>query len=389
MQRSAQRILTTHAGSLPRPSSLTQLFFRRAQGQAVDESKLADEGRKAVAWSVGKQIESGVDVINNGEQQRESFVLYLRRRLTGLADGGSRPSFADLDRYPEYNRTRQEQLSGKQAVSNWGQLPRTVGAISYADPAAIRDECADFARALEPVRGRFTEPFFAAPSPGILATIVKNEHYDSFDAYVSAIADALRVEYEAIHAAGFLLQLDCPDLALERHVTYKDRPVGEFVAFVETVVAAINRAIVNIPRDRVRLHACWGNYEGPHDSDVPLADILPAIRQAKVGGFVLPFANPRHAHEYTLFRKLPLDDDQVLVAGVVDTLTNFVEHPEVIAERLERVAAAVGDPTRVLAGTDCGFDTSAGMGRISPDIVWAKLRSMSEGARIASARLFK
>lgn len=388
MQRSNERILTTHTGSLPRPAALTQLFFKRAQGQPIDEAQLATEGRKAVAWSVGKQIECGLDVINNGEQRRESFVLYLRRRLTGLVDGGSRPSFADLDRYPEYNRTRQEQLSGKQAVSNWGQLPRAIAPITYADPGAIREECGDFAAALASAGDRYVEPFFAAPSPGILATIVRNEHYDSFESYLGAIAAALQVEYEAIHAAGFVLQLDCPDLALERHVTYKDRPVKDFVAFVEMVVAAINRAIVNIPRDRIRLHACWGNYEGPHDSDVPLADILPAMQRANVGGFVLPFANPRHGHEYSLFRKLPLADDQILVAGVVDTLTNFVEHPELVAERLERVAAAVGDPRRVLAGTDCGFDTSAGMGRVSPDVVWAKLKAMQVGARIASQRLF-
>ena len=208
------------------------------------------------------------------------------------------------------------------------------------------------------------------------------------EAYLAALADALRVEYEAIVGHGFLLQLDCPDLALERHITYQDRPLGEFLGFVERVVAAINRALVNVPRERVRMHVCWGNYEGPHDQDVPLADILPIIRQAHVGGFVFPFANPRHAHEYRCFAGDVLDDDQILVAGVIDTLTNFVEHPEVVAERIERVAAAVGDPRRVLAGTDCGFDTSAGMGRVAEDVVWAKLRALADGARLASERLF-
>ena len=237
--------------------------------------------------------------------------------------------------------------------------------------------------------GSFVEPFLTAPSPGIIAAAMKNEYYDTEEAYLAALADALRVEYEAIVGHGFLLQLDCPDLALERHISYQDRPLGDFLGFVERVVAAINRALEHVPRERVRLHVCWGNYEGPHDLDVPLADILPVIRHAKVGGFVFPFANPRHAHEYHCFENGGgLDDDQVLVAGVIDTLTNFVEHPLVVAERLERVARAVGDPRRVLAGTDCGFDTSAGMGRVAEDVVWAKLKSLRDGARLASERLF-
>jgi 5-methyltetrahydropteroyltriglutamate--homocysteine methyltransferase len=229
----------------------------------------------------------------------------------------------------------------------------------------------------------------SSPSPGIVASAIRNDYYDSLEDYLAALSKALKVEYEAIVEAGLVLQIDAPDLALERHMTYKDQPVGKFVEFVEMVVSAINDALENVPRDRVRLHVCWGNSESPHDEDVPLADILPAILKAKVGGFVLPFANPRHAHEFKTFKTNRLADDQILVAGVIDTLTNFVEHPEVVADRLERVAAVVGDPTRVLAGTDCGFDTSAGRGRVSSDVVWAKLRSMREGAEIASGRLFK
>jgi 5-methyltetrahydropteroyltriglutamate--homocysteine methyltransferase len=246
---------------------------------------------------------------------------------------------------------------------------------------------------LEEADGGFVEPFLTAPSPGIVAAAMINEHYDSEEAYLAALADALRVEYEAIVGHDFLLQLDCPDLALERHITYQDRPLADFLGFVERVVSAINRALARVPRDRVRLHVCWGNYEGPHDMDVPLAEVLPIIRQAHVGGFVFPFANPRHAHEYRCFEakgsaRRALADDQVLVAGVIDTLTNFVEHPEVVADRIERVAAAVGDPRRVLAGTDCGFDTSAGMGRVAEDVVWAKLCALRDGARLASQRLF-
>jgi 5-methyltetrahydropteroyltriglutamate--homocysteine methyltransferase len=198
----------------------------------------------------------------------------------------------------------------------------------------------------------------------------------------------LRVEYEAIVAHGFLLQIDAPDLALERHISYKDRPLADFLAFVESVVAAINAALANVPRERVRLHVCWGNSESPHDCDVPLRDILPVLLQANVGGLVLPFANPRHGHEFRCFAETPLADDQILVAGVIDSLTNFVEHPELVADRIERVAATIGDPTRVLAGTDCGFDTSAGWGRVAEDVVWAKLASLRDGARIASERLF-
>ena len=226
-----------------------------------------------------------------------------------------------------------------------------------------------------------------APSPGIVASAMRNDHYASDADYLAALANALRIEYEAIVAHGFLLQLDCPDLALELHITYQDRPLGEFVGFVETVVAAINGALANVPAERVRLHVCWGNYEGPHDCDVPLEEILPVLLQAKVGALVLPFANPRHAHEYRCLGKQRIGDDQVLVAGVIDTLTNFVEHPQVVADRIEAVARAVGDASRVIAGTDCGFDTSAGMGRVADDVVWAKLRALTEGARLASKRL--
>ena len=389
MQRSETRILTTHAGSLPRPPELTRLYTRRSKGEAINEAALADWGRRAVPEIVAKQLAAGMDIIANGEQQRESFVLYLRRRLSGMGGEGSRRPFADVTAYPKYQEGMRQQAAAKQAVSNRDDLPKCVGPITYQGHDALHDEIGDFATALKGVPGRYVEPFFTAASPGILASIVANEHYDTFERYLDAIGDALRVEYTAIVEAGYVLQLDCPDLALERHGSFQDKPLSDFVGFVETVVGCINRAIEGLPRDRIRLHVCWGNYEAPHDRDVPLADILPALKQANVGGFFLPFANPRHAHEYKVFEKFPLADDQVLIAGVIDTLTNFVEHPEVVADRLERVAQVMGDPRRVIAGTDCGFDTSAGMGRVAEDVVWAKLRAMSGGAKIASARLFK
>jgi 5-methyltetrahydropteroyltriglutamate--homocysteine methyltransferase len=386
MQRSEDRILTTHTGSLPRPAALTQLYVRRVRGEPVEPAEIAAAGRAAVRAAVARQIDAGIDVINDGEQTRESFVLYLRHRLTGLGGTSIRPLSADIDAYPSFKRDL-AQAAPRQAVSNRDRLPKAVGAVAYADPALVQRDCAEFRAALDPVAGRFVEPFLTAPSPGILATIVQNAHYDTFDDYLAALGAAVKVEYDAIVRAGFLLQLDCPDLALERHTWFRDRPLGEFLGFVERVVATINAALADIPREKVRLHVCWGNYEAPHDRDVPLRDIFPILLKASVGGLVLPFANPRHAHEYRVLETMPADD-RIIVAGVIDTLTNFVEHPEVVADRIERVAGAIGDPRRVLAGTDCGFDTSAGMGRVSEDVVWAKLAAMAEGARIASRRLF-
>jgi 5-methyltetrahydropteroyltriglutamate--homocysteine methyltransferase len=388
MQRSTSRILTTHTGSLPRPRELTRLYALRAAGQPADGAEIARAGDEAVRRIVDKQRAAGIDVGNNGEQQRDSFFLYLKTRLSGLGGNWERPSRADVDRYPEFKRMWTEQHAARTQVSALGGLPKAIGEVKYLDARAIADECRIFQTALAETPGAFVEPFMSAPSPGILAMAVRNEYYDSLDAYLAALGAALQVEYEAIVAHGFLLQIDAPDLALERHITYKDQPVADFVDFVEQVVATINRAIAGIPRDRVRLHVCWGNSESPHDSDVPLEDILPVLFKADVGGLVLPFANPRHAHEFRWFEKFPLAEDQILVAGVIDSLTNFVEHPEVVADRLERVAAVVGDRTRVLAGTDCGFDTSAGWGRVAEDVVWAKLASLAEGARLASQRLF-
>src|SRR5438552_699616 len=379
MRWSEDRILTTHTGSLPRPPELTRLYVRRARGGEVDPAELDRLGKEALRQIVEKQADAGIDIGNNGEQQREAFFLYVRHRMSGFGSGGKRLPRGDVERYPLLKQQMAEALAAREAVSNMDP-PKAVGEVRYIDDSELKSEIADFRAVLDRKPNAFVEPFLTAPSPGIIAAAMKNEYYDSDEAYLAALGQALRIEYEAIVKAGFLLQLDCPDLALERHLSYQDRPLGEFLGFVERVVATINDAIENVPRDRVRLHVCWGNYEGPHDCDVPLDDILPIIRKARVGGFVLPFANPRHAHEIRCLEKMPLDEDQILVAGVIDTLTNFVEHPEVVAERLERVAKVVGDPRRVIAGTDCGFDTSAGMGRVAEDVVWAKLRAMRDGA---------
>ncbi|HUC10859.1 MAG TPA: cobalamin-independent methionine synthase II family protein [Stellaceae bacterium] len=386
MRRSEDRILTTHTGSLPRPPELTRLLISRARGDAVDPAEFERLGQDALRWVVAKQAEAGVDIANNGEQQREGFFLHIRHRMSGFGGSWQRRTRADALRYPVFRRIMEEQLAARQAVSNMGP-PKAIGAVRYLGRDAVEAECADFRAALADTGAHFVETFVTAPSPGIIAGAMKNEHYPTEAGYLADLGVALREEYEAIVGAGFLLQLDCPDLALERHLSYQDRPLSDFLGFVERVVATINDALANIPRDAVRLHVCWGNYEGPHDCDVPLADILPILYEAKVGAFFLPFANPRHAHEYKLFEKMPLADGQILIAGVIDSLTNFVEHPEAVADRIERVAQIIGDPHRVIAGTDCGFGTSAGMGRVAEDVVWAKLKALTEGAGLASQRL--
>jgi 5-methyltetrahydropteroyltriglutamate--homocysteine methyltransferase len=389
MKRSAERILTTHAGSLPRPEHLNALYVKRARGEPLGPGEIATAGLDALRAIVPKQVEAGIDVGNNGEQQHDSFFLYLKERLTGLGGTWQRASRADVDRYPEFRQRYLEQTaSSATRVSPNDGLPTAIGEVRYIDAAAIESECRDFADVLKAHPKAFVEAFMNAPSPGMLAATIKNRHYDSEARYLAALGEALRVEYEAIARAGYVLQIDAPDLALERHISFKDKPVSVFVEFVESVVATVNAALKNIPADRVRLHVCWGNSESPHDVDVPLIDILPALRHAKVGALYIPFAGPRHAHEFSCFEKLPLKSDQVLIAGVIDPLTNVIEHPEVVADRIERVAAAVGDPKAVLAANDCGFATMAGWGRVTSDVAWAKLRSLRDGAKIASARLF-
>lgn len=387
MLHSEHGILTTHTGSLPRPHALLQLYGRRARGETVEESAIEAAGRDAMYAAVRGQIDCGIDVGNNGEQQREGFFLYMQRRLTGFGGSWRRWARQDVERYPEYKRMAEEREVGREGVTSLVP-PCVVGEVRYRELALAAAEPAEFRRTLDALGGGFREAFMSVPSPGIVASACKNQYYPTEEAYLEALAEALRLEFEAVIAQGLLLQVDCPDLALERHRSYQDQPEAPFLGFVERTVAAINHALRNVPRDRVRVHVCWGNYEGPHDCDVPLQTIWPILRKLNVGGFVLPFANGRHAHEFRVFEKQPLADDQIIVAGVIDTLTNFVEHPETVAERLTRVAEVVGDPHRVLAGTDCGFDSTAGQGRVASDVAWAKLRTLVEGARIASKRLF-
>jgi 5-methyltetrahydropteroyltriglutamate--homocysteine methyltransferase len=266
--------------------------------------------------------------------------------------------------------------------------PKAQGPVIYRDRVPLDRECDEYLRLVVEMKPQFAESFMTAPSPGIIAAAMLNDHYPTQEDYVMALADALRVEYETIVKRGMVLQIDAPDLAMERHVSYGDRPLRDFQNFVELIVAGINRALAQIPRDRVRLHVCWGNYEGPHDRDVALADILPILLKANVGGMLLSMANPRHEHEYRCLADPAIPPDLVMLVGVVDSTTNYVEHPEVIADRLERAARALGDPHRIIAATDCGFETTVGLSSVADELVWAKLRALRDGAALASRRLF-
>lgn len=387
MERSRDRFLTTHAGSLPRPEELTALHARRSRGEPVDDARLAELTERVTRDVIVQQLETGLDVINNGEIGRDSFITYLKHRMSGFGGQSQRKAMADLLRYPGYLEQLGKMRGAGENVSLL-RAPQALSAVRYESTAAIDQECAQLARLLAPLAGRYREAFMSSPSPGIVAAAMQDAFYDDLESYVNALGDALAIEYRAIVAHGFVLQIDAPDLALERHTLFQDKPLGEFLAFARAVIAAINRALDGIDPSRVRLHVCWGNYEGPHDLDVALADIWPVIERARAGALLLSLANPRHCHEHRWFERGCLPPDCVLIPGVIDTTTNYVEHPEAVADRLERVAAAVGDPTRIVAGTDCGMETSAGNSMLNASIAWAKLRALTEGAAIASRRVF-
>jgi 5-methyltetrahydropteroyltriglutamate--homocysteine methyltransferase len=387
VQHSTGRILTTHAGSLPRPRSLIALHTARFSGTAIEEAVLEQAAEEAMRTAIAKQIEAGIDIGNNGEMGRESFFTYVQHRMTGFGGAGARPIMADLARYPGSLERRRQTMGADERVDLL-HAPKAIGEVRYVNAAPIEQECHQLKRLLDAAEGRFTEAFISAPSPGIIAAGMQNDYYDKLETYVQALGAALRTEYTAIAAAGFILQIDAPDLALERHTLFQDKPLEDFLAFVRIVVAAINDALAGIPREQVRLHVCWGNYEGPHDCDVPLEDIWPDIALVNAGAIMLSMANPRHAHEYRCFEDPSFLGDRLLIAGVIDTTTNYVEHPRTVADRIERIAGAVGDPRRIIAGTDCGFETAAGSKMVIEEVVWAKLRSLSEGAAIASRRLF-
>jgi 5-methyltetrahydropteroyltriglutamate--homocysteine methyltransferase len=379
MLTTGDRFVVTHAGSLPRPPELAAMHGRRSRGEDVDPVELRAAVEAATADVIARQIAAGVDVGNDGEQARESFFTYVQHRMSGFGDRSRRPPMRDLVEHRDVLALAAARYERMQV--DLMHAPAAIGEVTYPDTAELDAECALVADA------PFAETFMTAPSPGIVVSAMENRHYAGREEYVRAVAAALRTEYQAIVECGLLLQIDAPDLAMERHVLFGDRPIAEFVAWVELVVDAINGALDGIDPSHVRLHVCWGNYEGPHTHDVAFEVIQPALYEARVGALVVSMANPRHAHEHRCFERRPLPDHMALVTGVIDTTSNYVEHPEVVAERLATVARSVGDPHRIVAGTDCGFDTSAGIGDVAPSVVWAKLAALRAGADLASERL--
>ena len=380
MLTSESRILVTHAGSLPRPKALAELHGRRSRGEVVDDGELTAAIAEATAASIAAQRDVGIDIGNDGEQARESFVTYVQHRMTGFGDSSHRALMRDLADHPDYLELAAPRYARMKV--NLMAAPAAVAPIEYKDTKEIAAECALVRDA------GFAETFMTAASPGIVASAMENRFYSTRDEYVRAVAAALATEYRFIVDQGLLLQIDAPDLAMERHTLFADAPLSEFLEWVSLVIDATNDALAGIDPSRVRLHVCWGNYEGPHTRDVALDEILPLLYEARVGALVLSMANARHAHEHACFTRRPLPAHMALIAGVIDTTSNYVEHEEVVAERIERVANAVGDTHRVLAATDCGFDTSAGIGDVAPSVVWEKLRALRAGADLATSRLF-
>ncbi|MCP4004728.1 MAG: hypothetical protein GY725_11075 [bacterium] len=386
MIRSTERILTTHAGSLPRSAELNRLLVAQSRGEEIDAVALLKEVESSTRRVIAAQHDSGVDIGGNGEQARQAFYTYIADRLTGFIaapDCPGEPPPKDLVAFPDLLKISPLREFVEEGVK---ETPYKIATeVRHAGLEPIETECAQFKRISGEERKQFVEPFMTAPSPGVIGISITNEFYDSKKDLLGAIATAMHEEYAYIVSQGFVLQLDCPDLGMA--AAYEGVDVDEFLGSVEERIALINRALEGLPPDRVRLHLCWGNYEGPHTHDVPMRDLLPMVYRAKVGALLLPFANPRHAHEWRVLREMPPPDDLIVIAGVIDTTTNYVEHPEVVAERIEKVADALGDPTRVIAGTDCGFGTYAGVTQVVTGVVWEKLKALRAGADLATERL--
>jgi 5-methyltetrahydropteroyltriglutamate--homocysteine methyltransferase len=380
MKLSTDRILTTHVGSLPRSQDVVDLLFAQDRGDAVDEAQFNEVMRRAVASTVNHQAEVGVDVVSDGETSKISYATYIRHRLTGFEGDSARPTPQDLDDFPEYR----DRLV-KAGHSATYKRPVCKGPIKTKSLKPVEQDIAHMKEALS--KAKVTEGFMNAVSPGTIAVFQPNEYYPSHETYLEALANAMREEYELIVKSGLLLQLDCPDLAMGRHTRFKNLSDEEFLRYAELQVEALNHALANVPADRVRLHVCWGNYEGTHVNDMDCAKIFPIAIKVKPMALLIEGANPRHEHEWEAWTRIKLPDDKILIPGVVASSSNYVEHPEVVAQRLLRYAGVVGRE-RVIAGTDCGFGTFAGFGPVFPAFSWMKLRSLVEGARIASNKLW-
>jgi 5-methyltetrahydropteroyltriglutamate--homocysteine methyltransferase len=377
------RILTTHVGSLPRSAAVTDLVFAAERGDLVDIAQFDAVIGAAVDTAVARQVAAGIDLVSDGEMSKISYATYIKDRITGFDGDSPRTPPADLEDFPGFLE-RQAKGGGTPTY----RRPKCIGPVASKTLAPLDNDIKHMAAALNkhaPVGG-----FMNAASPGVIALFQPNEHYPTQDAYLEALAEAMRPEYEAIVDAGLILQLDSPDLGLGRHMMYKGRSDAEYLVLIGMHVEVLNHALRNVPADRVRMHVCWGNYEGPHTHDVEMGVILPTLMRAKPAGLLFETSNPRHQHDWNFFVEMRamIREDKILIPGVIDSTTNFVEHPRVVCERIERFANIVGRE-RVIGGTDCGFSTFAGFGAVDADIVYAKLATLAEGAALASARLWK
>jgi len=380
MHRSTDRFLTTHTGSLPRPDDLIKSMFAKEEGVPVDPSALEQRVADAVAEVVRKQAEAGVDVINDGEMSKPSYATYIKDRLAGFGGEGNTFVYQDLAAFPRLEK----RVFGDPGRSR-RKTPACNAPITVRDPDAAKVDVSHLKAALGSVTAR--EGFLTGASPGVISLFFRNQHYRTEEEYVHAIAEAMRPEYETITRGGFVLQIDCPDLGMGRHIQYAHLSLPEWRKKAEMHVEALNQATRNIPPEQLRMHLCWGNYEGPHHCDVPLGDVIDIVFKARPSAIALEAANPRHAHEWKLFETVKLPDGKMLIPGVIESKSNFIEHPELIAQRIARYAKLVGREN-VMAGSDCGFGTWVGQAAVDPDVVWAKLAAMAEGARLASARFW-
>jgi 5-methyltetrahydropteroyltriglutamate--homocysteine methyltransferase len=380
LKASSERILVTHVGSLPRSQAVTDVLFARDRGEALDADAANSIIASAVREVVSRQVEAGVDVVSDGEMSKITYATYIKDRLTGFAGDTPREPGQDLVEFPRILK----RLAETGATAKY-QRPRCVGEIRVRSLEPARTDVQNMRAATAAVGP--SEGFLNAASPGVIALFQPNDHYKSQDDYLEAVAEGMRAEYELIAGSGLLVQIDAPDLAMGRHTMYRDRSVEEFLNRAARHVEVLNHALRNVAPDRVRMHVCWGNYEGPHHHDVPLERLLPVIVRARIGGLLIEGANPRHAHEWAVFRDVRVPDDWIVIPGVISSTTNYIEHPQLVAERIGRYTDLLGRE-RVIAGSDCGFGTFAGFGPVDPDVTYLKLRSLAEGAAIASRRLW-
>ena len=382
MKRSTNRILTTHVGSLPRPDALIELMFRRSEGEAVDADLLERSTADAVCEIVEKQKKAGIDVVSDGEMSKPSYATYVTERLTGFAGVSNPPKLSDILEFPNVSK----QYFNDPGVKSLNKhRPACSGPVASKGVADAETDIAHFRHALE--QNPPVDAFMNAASPGLLSMFLGNVYYPTEEEFLYAVADAMKPEYQAIVDAGFVLQLDCPDLAMTRHREFAHSPLEDFRVYAERHIEALNYVLDALPREQTRVHICWGNYPGPHHHDVPLEQIVDLVLKIRAGALLFEAANSRHAHEWRVWQDVKLPDGLILVPGVIESMSNRIEHPELVAERIMRFAQIVGREN-VMAGSDCGFGTFVGLDLVDPEIAWAKLASLAEGARLASERLW-